>query len=364
MITNTYNNIRRIFFIADTHFGVRANNNEWLQIQEDYFNKFFIPLLKANVKEGDICVHLGDVFDNRQSINIKVLNSCLDIISKIAMILPVHIIAGNHDCYSKQSNTVNSLKPLTWIPNVRIFEEPELLTYGTNKILLMPWRVDPEHEVETLKKYPEAEYLFCHTDFKGMKFNKWSDVEHGNPVETFNAFKRVYSGHIHYAQQKENINLVGCPYQLTRSDRANSKGIWMLDLETDEQHFIINKTSPEFIKLDFEWMLNKNIEEINLLVENNFVDITINSKWILNYPINTFLDYLKGYRKIGFDIVNSEEEKDLNEKLDLSRESFNILKFAKQYVETLTYEDQLKEKLYQNIVTLYNKVISLNKTND
>lgn len=349
---------KRLILISDTHFGVRSNNLEWLTIQEDYFKYFFIPFLKENVRPGDRLLHLGDVYDNRQSINIRVLNKCMEIFEEMSKILPIDVILGNHDCFNKLTNEMNSVKTLKYIPNVNVYEEPALLQYGNSKCLLMPWRNGPEEELETLKNFPNAEYLFCHTDFRGMKFNKWVEVEHGNSLDVFNAFKRVYSGHIHYGQQKDNINLIGSPYELTRSDRGNNKGIYILDLETGKETFTLNNYSPQFLRLDFEFLLNKSIDEINEIISDNFIDIAIHSKWILNYPINIFLDLLKGYRKIGFDIINSEQEMILNEKLDLSQESFNILKFAKEYIETLNYDPKLKEMLFKNISELYNRILT------
>jgi calcineurin-like phosphoesterase family protein len=64
----------RVWVLGDLHFGVRANSIEWLDIQKDFFEEVFIPTLKKHVQPGDVLVQVGDTFDNRQSINIKVLN--------------------------------------------------------------------------------------------------------------------------------------------------------------------------------------------------------------------------------------------------------------------------------------------------
>jgi hypothetical protein len=39
--------------ITDTHLGVRNGSIEWLEIMKEYFNDFFIPLLKKEKKEGE-----------------------------------------------------------------------------------------------------------------------------------------------------------------------------------------------------------------------------------------------------------------------------------------------------------------------
>jgi DNA repair exonuclease SbcCD nuclease subunit len=87
----------RVWILGDLHFGVRANSQEWLDIQKEFFEKYFIPTLKEHVKPGDVLVQVGDTFDNRQSINIKVLNYAVNLFERLGNILPVHVICGNHD---------------------------------------------------------------------------------------------------------------------------------------------------------------------------------------------------------------------------------------------------------------------------
>ena len=42
----------RVWFLADLHFGCRADNEIWLKDYSDYFYNVFIPLLKENYKKG------------------------------------------------------------------------------------------------------------------------------------------------------------------------------------------------------------------------------------------------------------------------------------------------------------------------
>ena len=99
--------VKRVWVLGDLHFGVRANSMEWLEIQKDFFENLFIPTLIKHVKPGDVLVQVGDTFDNRQSINIKVLNYAVTLFERLGEILPVHIICGNHDIWAKKSNEIN-----------------------------------------------------------------------------------------------------------------------------------------------------------------------------------------------------------------------------------------------------------------
>ena len=55
----------KIWLIADTHFGLKGDDEIWLEDYFNYFNNDLIPYMKKNVGEHDILIHCGDVFDNR-----------------------------------------------------------------------------------------------------------------------------------------------------------------------------------------------------------------------------------------------------------------------------------------------------------
>ncbi len=86
---------KRIFLISDLHFGVRANSLEWVSNQEIFFKDFYLPYLKENVKPGDVLFILGDWFDNRQLLDIYVMNISINIILKLADILPIFFLTAN-----------------------------------------------------------------------------------------------------------------------------------------------------------------------------------------------------------------------------------------------------------------------------
>ena len=129
----------RIFLLSDLHFGVRANSLEWLNNQLLFFDQFYFPFLEKNVKKGDVFFMLGDWFDNRQLLDVNVVNKAVDIIYRISRILPVYLMTGNHDIYKKKETDVNSLVAFRFIPNVTIFEKPCIITNNKSNILVLPW---------------------------------------------------------------------------------------------------------------------------------------------------------------------------------------------------------------------------------
>lgn len=363
-MSNIFRDLKRAFLVSDTHFGVRNNSVEWLQIQKDYFNNFFIPLLEKEGKPGDFVLHCGDVFDSRNSLNLLVMNEAIHLFEKMAKIMPVVIILGNHDIWKKSSNDINSLKTMKWIPNIFIFEEPEVIKVKNNSLLLMPWRNGPEEEQKCIDSY-NADYLFCHTDVVGLKFNKNTEVEHGLEFDSMNKFKMVYSGHIHYAQSKNNFRMLGCPYPMTRSDIGNQKSVWLVDFENDTETRFDNDYSPKFIRIGFERLLELSIEEANAMFKNNFVDILVDPKWSLTFPFGTFSDEMTTYKRLDFipRLTSGDgSEDDLEEGGDIER--VDILAISKKVIDKTGHSDNIKEKLFSFIKKLYDKALKEQREED
>ena len=344
---------KRVWMISDTHLGVRSNSREWMESIEGYFYEFLIPLIKKNYKPGDILIHCGDIFESRQSINLYVLNKALEIFEKLSEILPVHMIVGNHDIFMKYSNEVNSLKIFTKFKNIRVYETATEAMIGNTPVLFMPWCDTHEQEAEVMAQH-SGDILFCHTDVRGFSFNNIQKIEGGNDIESFEKFKRVYSGHIHFAQKFKNVRMLGCPYQLTRSDIGNPKNVWLLDLETDEETSFENTYSPRFLKMKLENVLEYTIEELQKVFYNNYVNILVDSSWSMKFPFSQFIEKFTGYRKINYVITTNSEDADGEYLEDGDGEEINLLQLISEHIDTLPYGDGVKEKLLSISTRLYN----------
>lgn len=348
---------KRIWLITDTHLGVRSNSREWMESIEGYFYDFLIPTIQENYKPGDILVHCGDIFESRQSINLYVLNKALDIFEKLSSILPVYMIIGNHDIFMKYSNDVNSLKIFKKFKNITVYEDATEAMIGNTQVVFMPWKDTHEQEAEVLAHH-NGEILFCHTDVRGFSFNRIQKIDSGNNIEAFNKFRRVYSGHIHFAQKYKNVRMLGSPYELTRSDSGNTKSIWMLDLETDQEYQWENTYSPRYLKMKLEKVLEYTIEELQIMFHNNYVDILVDSSWSMKFPFSQFIEKFTGFRKINY-VITASSESDEDEYDDEATDEINLLQLISEHVSSLPYGDGIKERLMSVSTRVYNEVTKL-----
>lgn len=367
----------KIYLIGDTHIGLGYPNKteKWLRVHQEYFNDFLIPTLENNVKEGDIIIHLGDLFDNRNVIPINLLNFAMDQVERISKIAPLHIIVGNHDCWSRSSDEINTIRPFKYIPNVSIYDKVSTIEYKGNKLLLMPYFDKKKDQIQHINNNKDCDYLFCHSDLNGAKMHLTS-VAHKNldkiDVDEFKGFKGVYSGHIHLVQRNKNFVFVGSNFQMDRNDYGDQKGLFVIDVETGEEEFILNNVSPVFKKVRI--VEEDDIETLEDLKDTkDYVDISIsNNLLVSNRKLRRKLEILleKGnFASIDYidDITNELEDGD-EESIDESIDENNIdisiqldyEDYVKEYILKQKYDN---EKFKNGILTEYDEIIKIYKDN-
>jgi DNA repair exonuclease SbcCD nuclease subunit len=354
--------VKRAFLISDTHWGARANSMEWFNIMKDFHEKILIPTIKKNYKKGDVLIHLGDMYDNRQNINLLINSYVIDLYTEIGKILPVHILVGNHDLYRKKSNEITSLDGLKNIKNVTVYKNPEQFDWSGRKCLIMPWRRSLEHEVETLTEYADSDYVFCHSEVRGLQLNSKITNKEGCSTTEYRGFKAVYSGHIHYSQQKYNVKMIGNPYQMTRSDINNPKGIYMLDLQTDTESFFENTFSPKFIKVHLLNYLDRTLEDFKKDIANNFVDLYIPAKISVKYNLSALMREIDGLaRFIEPNIYDENSYIDTDsisldsEEIERIYKQFDIMNLCSKYIKSTGFEEDLKNKLLGEVKRLHDE---------
>lgn len=278
-------NIDRVVFLSDIHLGLRNASIEWIENITSYFDNFFIPLIKKyKSKEAVALVIAGDFFDNRQHIDINVMNIGSQIMYKLSKEVEVFILVGNHDIYKKKDTDITSLKLFDMFDNVNVvYNVSQILLKGDKKMTLIPWVGDHKAETNLLTKHKNDDFIIMHTDITGLSFDNGREIIDGANISVVETGK-VYSGHIHKRQENDKVVYLGSPYQLRRSDIGNNKGVYSIKFVekgstyTTRQEFVTNDYSPKFLRIRIADILNLPLGNIKGIVENNYVDIVIKKK--------------------------------------------------------------------------------------
>lgn len=361
----------KIWILSDTHFGKSTNNTDkWLNMMIDYFYNWFIPLLKQHKKPNDKLFFLGDLYDNRTSLNLKVLNAVVKLFEDLSKIIEIHTLIGNHDAWGMTSEEITSVATIRNISNVFVYDKETILNMDNKSILMMPWTHGKNAEKEILEKYTGTDLLFCHSDLNGCRTQLYPTRPHSKTildVNDFNGFDRVYSGHIHIVQKINNFQFVGTPYHLDRNDVENIKGVFVYDTKKNADVFIENEYSPMFKK--HKIYTKENLIALTKEDFNNYIDLEISNKLLIDEPnVRLELDKLcNTYRIENIDYINDLVElKEKKPKVNIKNKS--IIDLSKDWINTKelninldVFTDIEIKGLMHNTVEECFKLVELNK---
>ena len=128
----------KVAIITDTHYGARKGSKHI----HDYFEKFYKNVFFPSLEEHNIdtVIHMGDIFDSRKAIDLQSLEWSKKVVFEPMKKYRLHAIIGNHDCYYKDTNYVNSPELLlNDYSNITTYSEPAEINLDGLDILLLPW---------------------------------------------------------------------------------------------------------------------------------------------------------------------------------------------------------------------------------
>ena len=231
----------KILLITDQHFGVRNDNQHFINHYAKFYGKVVIPFIKASgIKE---IISLGDTFDRRRYINFMSLDSAKEMwFDQLPKLGCNHtMLIGNHDIYYKNTLKVNAPHEILGEYNFDVIDKPTTKSYDGTDILLLPWICDDnKSEVFEAVQRSKAPVCMGHLELNGFEAHPGHIMESGMDKTFFNKFKRVFSGHYHQKSTKGNISYLGNPYQLYWNDYGCKRGFHVFDTTTLKTTFYRN----------------------------------------------------------------------------------------------------------------------------
>ena len=230
----------KIAIVTDTHFGFKNDSPIFLEAYLSFFEEQFFPYLKANGIKT--VIHMGDVLDRREFINFNTLRAVRKRFTEWfnENNIDVHCVIGNHDCYWKNTNEVNSAVEI-FGDHFHVYEKPTDVMLDGMICGFVPWIAkDNAAEVEEYLLHSNADCLFGHFEITGYEVVRGVKHEGGLDPNILQKFNMVYSGHFHCKQKKGNVHYLGCPYQMFFSEVSEERGFHVLDTTDGSIEFIEN----------------------------------------------------------------------------------------------------------------------------
>jgi DNA repair exonuclease SbcCD nuclease subunit len=221
------NLFKKAAVFTDIHFGLKSNSLQHNQDCLDFVDWF---ISKAKQEGCETCLFLGDWNHHRASINIHTLQYGLRALEKLNDAFDkTYFIPGNHDLYYRDRRDVHSVEWANHLPNVTIVND----WFTEGEVVIAPWLIGDDYKKLAKMK---GKYLFSHLELPNFFMNAMVQMpDHGELNDQHvTGFEKVFSGHFHKRQARNNIWYIGNAFPHNYAD-AGDDARGMMILEWDQE---------------------------------------------------------------------------------------------------------------------------------
>ena len=225
-----FNFFKRAAVFTDLHLGAKSNSLMHNQDCADFVDWF---IATAQQEQCDVGMFLGDWHHHRASINMQTLQFSLRALEKLSAAFDrFYFIPGNHDLYYRDRRDIYSTEWARHIPNIIIVND----WFQDGDVIISPWLVGDDHK--RISKL-SSKYMFGHFELPHFKMNAMVEMpDHGDiRLEHFGQYDKVFSGHFHLRQHKNNINYIGNAFPHNFADAGDDKrGCMILEWGSEPEY--------------------------------------------------------------------------------------------------------------------------------
>tara|TARA_B100000287_G_scaffold408152_1_gene434222 strand:+ start:138 stop:1172 length:1035 start_codon:yes stop_codon:yes gene_type:complete len=335
----------KVAIITDTHYGARKGSKHLHDYFELFYKNVFFPSLEEH--KIDTVVHMGDIFDSRKAIDLQSLEWAKRVVFEPLKKYKVHLAIGNHDCYYKNTNNVNSPQLLLKsYPNIHTYSEPIEIKLDKLKVLFLPW-INSENfnETKELIESTDAKIAMGHLELNGFRATRGHLMETGMDIDIFNKFEKVFSGHFHTRSNDGKIYYLGNPYEMFWNDVNDPRGFTIFDTET-LTHTPINNPYKLFYNIYYEDTNYKLFDAREY--ENKIVKVIVRHK----SSVKNFEKFIDKLYQVGVQDLKIVENFDIQENADFDvDEDENTLSILNRYIDEseFEYDKNIIKDIFQNL---------------
>jgi DNA repair exonuclease SbcCD nuclease subunit len=325
----------KAFSTGDIHIHPHRGNQLFVEIGVDYLNYLTKFSLEHGLEYGFIN---GDLFDQGSKIDTEVFVPVFEAIEKLGKAVKLIITEGNHDMMShKRRSILESLKDYALI--VRDYH---LEMIDGNAFHFRAWTTD-QNKVDCIESVPGCKnFLFGHLEVRNMNLSRTYLAKGG--ISVSQKFHKVFLGHSHIRQEKDNIIYEGNPYHFNYGDAGLDKGFDVVDLTTGLHEFqVYSDLAPTFKRI--------NVMDFNKAdCKNSFVQLIVDRKV---KDVAKLKEVLYDRGAIEVDIKFEKEEVAEGEaEVKLTEIGDGLESIIKEYIEKMPTTLN-KERL----IKVYNKIV-------
>ena len=342
--------MKKILF-TDIHFGNKHNAKQYNE-DCDKFIDFVCDTVNQYKKQNEEVeiIFCGDWHDNRYSVELTTLAYMVNCTNKLNELnVPVKMIIGNHDMYYKDRRDSHCLSYINDYKNIQIIDNP---VYKGNS-LYVPFLVSDESLSSMIREY-NPKYVFGHFEIPSFKLNRYSVFNGVYSANEYTGPEKIFSGHFHTRQEKDNIIYIGACFGMDFSDESDemNKGITILDDITGEVEYRVWDDAPVYKQFTLSYIKANELQlhdykKLYLkIIIDNVNDIDVNSDIAMTAYRTKLKEKYPNIRTITFKNQESEKEEieDTDVNIDISKFQ-NVESMIIYYINELETDAVNKDKL-------------------
>lgn len=338
----------KTILLGDLHFGEKGNSEKFNQQILDFL-QWVIDIGKD--RGADSIVQMGDWFHHRDKIQVRTLTYARDGARMLGSAFGkenAFVLEGNHDLFYLDRLDTSSVSVLSEF--MTVVDSPTTILDGTT--LATPWIASGEHWDAVVNASADHRFLMAHLELNGFMVNERYVMEHGHSHRELKGYDRVFTGHYHTFQEKDNILYLGTPYPITMNEANEWHGIFILDTETGEYEkieytgiVVLSLTPKELETLDFS-ALPKDATTIRVVIPEAVDDDGLPDEikeFLANQGITDFrVNYVS---KKAEQIIESAKDLEPVENIDEA-----VLRNIEGAVDVTGIDTELMKVLYLQVV--------------
>lgn len=290
-----------ILLIGDPHF------KEKNKLDTDIAVNFILETVNNNIDKIKSVIVLGDVLHDHSKCHQNAHKRASDFLLSLAKLCETYVIMGNHDRPDNQDFLTDRhfFTGYNYVPNLHIIDKVTVIEILQRKIILVPY-VAPGRFKEALYTYNEKKSwwkdydLICaHQEFRDCILKEESNtISSTGDLWNVNDIA-VYSGHIHLAQDYDNIHYVGSMTQ-NSYDESTYKRVICIKLATlIAKNIVLPVRKKILVELNEENFINYVVDTTNELtiritcsLSSNIKEHLLIKQW-QNQGIRVVIQYIK-----------------------------------------------------------------------
>lgn len=333
--------VKKLAMFTDIHFGKRGNSRLHNQDCLDFIDWFCAQVRSNSLLAGTTHVaFLGDWFESRSAINVETLDYSYAGLKKLnALGLPVFFLVGNHDLHRRTTRDVHSVRMFNEMSNFTVIDHVQVI----DNLLFAPYLF--HHEYDNLVQHNDLWAFIGHFEFQDFLITGYNMVlEHGPRHSLFPGPKKLFSGHFHKRQSKDNVCYIGNAFPMDFGDAGDvHRGLAVYETATDDVRFVDWSDCPKYAKTTLSKMLKGDFQPASKLKVKCIVDAelsyteaqTLREAMVEQYGLRDFI--LEEDREAKQGLVEGDTMKVAAE-LDFS----SVEELVVSQLETLKGEKNLK----------------------